>query len=59
MKTRELRQKSREELHALLDERRERVDALPGLMREKKVKNVKEQWAAKKDIARIFTIMRL
>lgn len=59
MKTAILRQKSKEELHALLSEYRERIDALAPLMHGKKVKNVKERAAIKKDIARILTIMRI
>ena len=57
MNATQLRQKSKEELSALLRERQERFDMLPGLMREKKVKNVKERRAVRKDIARILTIV--
>lgn len=59
MKPHELRQKSKEELSALVHESRERVDTLRFLLRQKKVKNVKELAHLKKDIARILTLMRL
>lgn len=59
MKIRELRQKSKEELAALLVEKRERADALRLLILRKKVKNVKELGSVKKDIARILTIASL
>ena len=58
MKAKELREKSAEDRAAFLRERLERADLLPGLMREKKVKNVKERRAVRKDIARILTIIR-
>ena len=59
MRAKELRQKSKEDLRTLLRERQDRADALPALLREKKVKNVKELYAAKKDIARILTLLRI
>lgn len=59
MNIRELRQKSREELTALLAEKREYADALRLLIRRKKVKNVKELRGVKKDIARILTVVRV
>ena len=59
MKAHELREKSPEELQALLREKRERLDLLLPLVRQKKTKNVKEISTVKKDIARILTIARL
>ena len=59
MKPHELRQKSKEELGILVREKRERVDTLRFLLRQKKVKNVKELSSIKKDIARILTLARL
>ncbi|MEK7082057.1 MAG: 50S ribosomal protein L29 [Patescibacteria group bacterium] len=57
MKIAELRQKSKEELAALLVEKREYADSLRISIRRKKVKNVKELGAVRKDIARILTVM--
>lgn len=59
MKITELRQKSPAELTELLAEHKTRIDELGFLLRQKKVKNVKEQAARKKDIARILTLQRL
>lgn len=58
MTMRELRQKSREELAALLAEKRERIAALRFLLMQKKTKNVKETGALRKDAARIMTLLR-
>ena len=58
MKAKELREKTGEDLASLLRERQERADLIPGLMREKKVKNVKERRAVKRDIARTLTVTR-
>ena len=58
MKMNELRRKSREELAALLVQRRERIGALRFLLQQKKVKNVKEVALLKKDVARILTLLR-
>lgn len=55
----ELRQKSNEGLISLMREKRSRIDELRFLLRQKKVKNVKETSAIKKDIARIQTIISL
>ena len=57
MKASELRQKSREELETLLFERRARADELRFLLAQKKIKNVKEMAGARKDIARIQTLL--
>lgn len=58
MKVNELRQKSKEELEALLQEKKSRVDELRFLLQQKKAKNVKEAAGIKKDIARILTLLR-
>ena len=58
MKIAELRKKTREDLTALLEEKRRRKEELVGLLREKKTKNVKELREVKKDIARILTLMK-
>lgn len=59
MEITELRQKSPAELTELLAAHKTRIDELRFLLRQKKVKNVKEQAARKKDIARILTLQRL
>lgn len=58
MKIIELRKKSEKELEEFLREKRTRIDELHFLLRQKKVKNVKEMAGAKKDIARILTLLR-
>jgi len=58
MKIAELRQKSEADLKGLLEERRARLAELLFLLRQKKVKNVKEAAAIKKDIARILTLLK-
>lgn len=58
MQTSELRQKSKEDLKFLLAEKRQRVLALRSLVYEKKIKNVREISAVKKDIARTLTLLR-
>ncbi len=58
MKTSELRQKPKEELHEVLRERRARAEELRFLLGQKKVKNVRELAEVKKDIARILTILK-
>jgi len=57
MKMNELRQKSNEELAGLMRGSRLRIDELRFLLRQNKIKNVKETSAIKKDIARIQTII--
>ena len=57
MKITELKQKSKEELTALMHEKKVRIDELRFLLSQNKVKNVKETAAVKKDIARIMTII--
>lgn len=56
MRTRELRQKSSEELRSILEEKKIRMDELRFLLRQKKTKNVKELAMARKDIAKILTL---
>lgn len=58
MRANELRQKSKEELKSLLEEKLQRVDELKFLLHQKKVRNVKESANIKKDIARIMTLLR-
>ena len=58
MKALELRQKTPEELRALLGEKRGHAEELHFLLRQKKVKNVRELREIKKDIARILTLLR-
>lgn len=58
MKIAELRQKSQHELYEMLKEKKERVNELSFLLRQKKVKNVKEKKGIKRDIARILTILK-
>ncbi len=57
MKVVELRQKTKIELQELLEEKRTKLAELRFLLHQKKVKNVKESAAVKKDIARILTIL--
>ena len=57
MKMIELRQKSKEDLAALMREKQSRVDELRFLVHASKIKNVKEAGAIKKDIARIKTLI--
>lgn len=58
MKIAELRQKSKEELQSLLEERMARMDELRFLLRQKKIKNVREIAHVRKDIARILTVSK-
>ena len=58
MKIQELRQKSKTELEELLEEKKARLAELSFLLHQKKVKNVKESAAVKKDIARILTLFK-
>ena len=54
----DIREKTRGELGALLGEKRARIDELRILLHQKKIKNVKELRAVKKDAARILTLLR-
>lgn len=58
MKSSELRQKSKEALYALLEEKKGRLDELRFLLIQKKFKNVKEAAAVRKDIARLKTLLK-
>lgn len=58
MKMNELRQKSSEELGALLAQKQGRIAELRFLLKQKKVKNMKESSALRKDVARILTLIR-
>lgn len=57
MRTRELRQKSSEELQTIVTEKKTRVDELRFLLHQKKTKNVKELAGVRKDIAKILTLV--
>ncbi|MEK7560960.1 MAG: 50S ribosomal protein L29 [Patescibacteria group bacterium] len=57
MTTNELRQKSKGELTALLGEKRARLGELSFLTAQRKIKNVHEPSATRRDIARILTII--
>jgi len=58
MKAAELRQKSKEELQKILQEKKERLRVLRFDLDAGKVKNVREIRELKKDIARILTILK-
>lgn len=58
MKTSELRQKSQTELKKLLQDNRERLRQFRFDLASGKVKNVREIRMIKKDIARIFTLLK-
>lgn len=58
MKANELRQKSKEELEALLITKRQRVLELRQSGRQRKIKNVRELSGVRKDIARVLTLLR-
>lgn len=57
MKAIELRKKSAGELTTLLREKSLRREELEVMVHQKKVKNTKELWAVRKDIARIQTLL--
>jgi len=58
MKITELRKKTKEDLVDLLGDKKRRGEELVWLLREKKVKNVKELRGVKRDIARILTLLK-
>lgn len=58
MKIKELREKSEGELQKLLEEKREAVRKLRFDIASRQVKNHREGRNAKKDIARILTILK-
>ena len=57
MKITEFRQKSKEELISLVREKQLRMNEIGFLLKQNKIKNVKEGAAVKKDIAQIQTII--
>ena len=57
MKAKELREKTKEELVKMLEERREKVRALRFEIATKQVKNVRDMRKDKRDIAKIITII--
>ncbi len=57
MKTQDFRNKSEEELHSLLRQKREALRQLRFDLVAGKVKNLREIRAVKKDIARILTVI--
>ena len=59
MKITELRQKSKDTLTHMLQEKRARIDELKILSHQKKVKNVKEAKQTRRDIARILTLLHI
>jgi len=58
MKAVELRKKTKKELNKLLTEQRERLRALRFDLASGRVKNVKEISQLKREIARIFTLLK-
>ena len=56
MKMQELRQKNAGELATLIRTHRSRIDELRFLLKQKKVKDVKEISRLKKDVARALTL---
>lgn len=57
MRASEMRKKSSEELVRLVSEKRSRALELRILVRQKKIKNVREIAATRKDIARALTVL--
>lgn len=57
MKPSEIRQKSKEELNKLLQDKREKLRQFRFDLASGKVKNIREIRMVKKDIARILTIL--
>ncbi len=58
MKAKELRQKSKKELHSLLIEKRNKLLQLKFDLVNKKLKNVREIRETRRDIARILTLIK-
>lgn len=58
MKIRDFRQKSKEELSKLLSEKKNRLLSLRFDLSGGRAKNIKEVRESKKDIARIFTLLK-
>ena len=59
MKMKELRGKLPEDLTMLLGERVGRLAELRFMMAQKKIKNVRETGAVRRDVARILTILKM
>ena len=59
MKVRELRQKTKDELMKLLAEKRGRLLSLRFDLAGGRVKNIRELRSARKDIARILTLLKV
>jgi len=59
MKISEIKQKSKNELKKVLQERREKLRQLRFDLAAGKVKNIREIRSTKKDIARILTILNI
>lgn len=57
MKPVDLRKKTKEELRDLLKEKKRHLDELRFMLHQKKIKNVKESYETRKDIARILTLL--
>jgi len=58
MKPRELRQKPKDELNKLLEEKRNHLLVLRFDLAGGRVKNIREIREAKKDVARILTLLK-
>ena len=58
MKAKEIRQRPKEELQRLLNEKKERLRVLGFNLASVKLKNIKEIRGIKRDIARILTVLR-
>lgn len=58
MKIRELRQKSKEELHKLFQEKKSHLLTLRFNLAGGRAKNIREIRGIKKDVARILTLLR-
>ncbi|EKE11626.1 MAG: hypothetical protein ACD_15C00045G0009 [uncultured bacterium] len=58
MKTKEIREKNKEELKKLLNEKREAVRKSRFDVAAKQVKNIREMRNNKRDIAKILTILK-
>lgn len=59
MKLKELKEKPKEELLKLLDEKRSALSALRFKLSSGGVKNVREMGILRKEIARVFTLLNL
>lgn len=57
MNTKELRDKSKEELQTLLIEKRRNIDIIKFSLYQRKIKNVRELGQARKEVARILTVL--